>query len=80
MPEPQEQAEQLRKDYSTVFKSEAGERVLIDLKKTCFYDSPTIHDSNNHFAFNEGSRSVVLHILNKLKLSAEKLKELQNER
>ena len=80
MVEPKEQAEQLRKDYSTVFKSDAGQRVLIDLKNTCFYNTSTIHESSNQMAFNEGQRAVVLHINTKLSLSAEKLKELQNER
>jgi hypothetical protein len=78
--EPKEKAEQLRKDYQSVFNTEAGKRVLEDLKRTCFYYGPTIHAQPHIMAYNEGQRNVVLHIETKLKLTAEKLKELENER
>ena len=73
-------AEQLRRDYHSVFETEAGERVLEDLKKVCFYNDPTIHELPHIMAYNEGSRNVILHIGTKLKLTAEIIKELENER
>jgi len=80
MVDAKDKAEQLRKDYKTTFESESGQRVLNDLKKTCFYNTSTINESSNVMAFNEGQRAVVLHITTKLNLSVERLKELQNER
>ena len=80
MAEPIEVAEQLRKDYQTVFSSEEGQRVLEDLKKTCFYYSPTVHEIPHFMAAQEWQRLVMLHIETKLKLDSKKLKELDNER
>ena len=80
MAEVEEQAAQLRKDYQSVFGTEAGQRVLEDLKKTCFYYSPTIHEIPHIMAYQEGQRNVMIHIETKLKLTAIKLKELQNDR
>jgi hypothetical protein len=80
MAEPNEVAEQLRKDYTEVFKSEAGQRVLADLKRTCFYYTPTLDVMPHVMAYNEGQRNVILHIETKLKLSLVKIKELENER
>ena len=84
MAEPNEVAEQTRKDYQSVFSSEAGQRVLEDLKKTCFFYNTTFDPSvaNQPFVsfFCEGQRATVLHIETKLKLSAQKLKELENDR
>jgi hypothetical protein len=80
MAEVQEVAEQLRKDYQTVFNSEEGQRVLEDLKKTCFFYSSTIDSTPHVMGFNEGQRTAMLHIDTKLKLSVLKIKELQNER
>jgi len=80
MADAKAKAEQLRKDYQSVFKSEEGQRVLEDLKLTCFYHSPTIHEMPHIMAYQEGQRNVILHIETKLKLTANKLKELENER
>ena len=80
MAEAKEQAEQLRKDYKEVFESESGRRVLEDLKKICYFYGTTIHVHPHIMANYEGQRNVVLHILTKLKLNVEKLKELQNAR
>ena len=80
MAEQNEIANQLRKDYHTVFDSEEGQRVLEDLKQTCFYHSPTIHEIAHVMAYNEGQRNVVIHIETKLSLTAKKLKELENDR
>jgi hypothetical protein len=80
MAEAIEKAEQLRKDYQTVFNSEAGQRVLEDLRKTCFYYDTTLNELPHVMAHSEGLRNVVLHIETKLKLTPDKLKELQSER
>jgi hypothetical protein len=80
MTEPSVVAEQLRKDYTEVFNTEAGMRVFEDLKRTCFYYTPTLDVMPHVMAYNEGQRNVLLHIETKLKLSAVKLKELENER
>lgn len=80
MTDPDVIAKQIRKDYQKVFNSEEGQRVLEDLKKTCFYYIPTIDVMPHVMSFNEGQRATILHIETKLKLSAVKLKELENAR
>jgi hypothetical protein len=75
-----QKAEQLRKDYQSVFTSENGQRVLEDLKKTCFYYDTTLHEQPHIMSYQEGLRNVILHIETKLKLTADKIKELENER
>ena len=58
---------QLQVDYQTVFKSEAGERVLDDLKKRCSFLTTThIKGDSHESAFLEGTRSLVLFINNML--------------
>ena len=58
---------QLQVDYQTVFKSEAGARVLYDLKKRCSFHTTThIKGDSHESAFLEGTRSVVLFINNML--------------
>ena len=58
---------QLQVDYKTVFKSEAGARVLDDLKKRCSFHTTThIKGDSHESAFLEGTRSVVLFINNML--------------
>lgn len=80
MAEQNEKANQLRRDYHTVFDSEQGQRVLEDLKHTCFYYSTTINNVPHVMSYNEGQRNVLLHIETKLSLTAKKLKELENDR
>lgn len=80
MAEPSEVAEQLRKDYQSVFNSEAGQRVLEDLKQTCFYYDTTLTEMPHVMAYQEGLRNAILHIETKLKLTAKRIKELENER
>ncbi len=80
MADASQRAEQLRKDYQSVFNSEEGQRVLEDLKQTCFYYSPTIDAMPHVMAYNEGQRNVMMHIETKLKLTAQRLKELTHER
>jgi len=80
MAEAKEIAQQKRSDYQKVFGSEEGLRVLEDLKKTCFYYSPTIHEFPHVMSYNEGQRNVMIHIETQLKLTAVKVKELEHER
>jgi hypothetical protein len=80
MADAQEKSEQLRADYHVTFNSEAGQRVLDDLKAICFYNTTTINEMPHVMAYNEGARSVVLHISTRLKLTENKVKELQNDR
>ena len=53
----------VEQDYQTVFRSEAGERVLRDLMlRSCIWEQT--FDPNPHVAaFNEGRRAVVLGIM-----------------
>ena len=63
----EKELKQLQIDYKTVFQSEAGERVLADLKKRCsFYTTTHIKGDSHESAFLEGTRSVVLFINNML--------------
>ena len=80
MAEPKEVAEQLRRDYQSVFASESGQRVLEDLKQTCFYYDSTLNEFPHIMAYSEGQRNVILHIATKLKLTNKRIKELENER
>jgi len=61
---------QKKTDYQTVFLSEHGKRVLDDLEKFCFYNSvTTVPNDPFTSAFNDGRRSVVLHIKKLIKES-----------
>ena len=55
------------KDYTDIFETETGQRVLADLMET-FHMSHSSHVASNphETAFREGERHVVLHILSKL--------------
>ncbi len=80
MAEAKEVADQIRKDYQTVFNSEAGQRVLEDLKKVCFYYDTTLDVLPHVMAHKEGTRNAIINIETKLKLTEGKIKELQNDR
>ena len=62
-----ERIKSLRLAYRKTFESEDGKKVLEDLKRRCFYDKPTFVGDMNATAFNEGTRSVVLMILESMK-------------
>lgn len=55
-------AEELSKLYKNIFDSEAGRLVLEDLRQRCFIYTTTAADTANKTYYNEGMRSVVLHI------------------
>ncbi len=53
--------------YKQTFSSEAGEKVLEDLKKRCsFYNTTHIKGDSHESAFLEGTRFVILFINNML--------------
>jgi hypothetical protein len=73
-----QQIKALKASYNKTFNSEEGEKVLADLKRTCFYDQTTINTDPHITAFCEGQRAVVLHILTKMKMDTVKLEGEQN--
>jgi len=72
MPENEDRVYELKKAYSRLFKSEDGQVVLADLEKSCFIHRTTADAAANQTFFNEGSRSVVLHIQDKMDLEKHK--------
>lgn len=72
--------ELLKASYHKVFATEEGKRVLKDLQGVCFMNSTTINENANITAFNEGCRSVLLHIQTRMNLgSIHRLKEEDDE-
>ncbi len=61
----QDDEAKLRECYRILFASHHGKEVLGDLLSNCFYDKTTFAHGLDalDLAFNEGSRTVVLHIL-----------------
>jgi len=69
-------------DYKRVFETAAGRRVLRRMMKESGMKEPSYVRGDPHgTSFNEGRRSVVIDILNKLKMDLESLEKqlLQNE-
>lgn len=60
------QQETIRKQYLTVFDGAAGKAVLRDLYAKGHLMSPTFNTDPMRAAFNEGARSLALHIFNML--------------
>ena len=59
--------EALKSMYKQVFTSESGEKVLKDLEGRCNFRITTyVSNDSNGTAFEEGKRTVYLHILNML--------------
>tara|TARA_R110001583_G_scaffold10107_1_gene47166 strand:+ start:3940 stop:4149 length:210 start_codon:yes stop_codon:yes gene_type:complete len=57
------QLKQLEGDYQTTFNTKEGERVLADLESAYYHRSSFTKDPYET-AFNEGSRAVIVRILN----------------
>ncbi len=57
------QLKQLEGDYQTTFSTKEGERVLADLESAYYHRSSFTKDPYET-AFNEGSRAVIVRILN----------------
>lgn len=55
--------EQIKSDYKATFGTASGIRVLEDLEKRCFVKTTTFREPDlNATIFNEGKRTVFLHI------------------
>lgn len=52
----------LHKAYKIIFDSAEGQRVLADLEQRGFYNHNLFDTDPGRMAFNEGRRSLVLHI------------------
>jgi|TARA_R110002074_G_scaffold303952_1_gene475176 hypothetical protein len=63
MMDADKQLKQLEGDYQTTFNTKEGERVLADLESAYYHRSSFTKDPYET-AFNEGSRAVVVRILN----------------
>lgn len=64
------QAELLAACYREVFESEAGRRVLADLQARAFHRESSFSPDPQRAAFNEGRRSLLLHLLRMLEQDA----------
>jgi len=53
-------------NYLKVFNNPDGEKVLEDLKRHCFYNSPIYQGNINDALHSEGMRNVLLYILYQL--------------
>ena len=60
------QLKQLEGDYKTTFNTKEGEKVLADLE-SAYYHRSSFSKDPYETAFNEGSRAVVVRILNLIK-------------
>ncbi len=64
-----EDSYELHLSYRRLFESKDGEKVLCDLERRGFYREPIFPDEAIRLAFNEGRRSMVLHVKQMLKES-----------
>ena len=62
-----EKTDKIRKCYQETFTGEAGEAVLNDLKKVCFFERTTFSGDGLSMALKEGSRDVYLYILQRMR-------------
>lgn len=75
--------EQLIRDYKYTFGSPDSKRVVENLKKLANYDLVLVPTDNNgridshQVMFNEGQRSVIVHILRKIKVDLGKPKQTE---
>ena len=58
-----EHERQLRRAYAEVFESEAGMIVMNDLSRRCCMFEPTLDLNPTAMAFNDGRRSMLLHVI-----------------
>jgi len=80
LPKAREQAKQqleVAQRYKRLFESDDGEAVLHDLFRNFFMMRHTYNSKNrDEILVNEGSRSVVLYLLSKIKIDEKKLMEI----
>lgn len=75
-PEMAERLKALYNDYKKLFLSEEGKRVLEDLARVCLADVTTFNKDSNIAAYNEGLRSVYLHIKTVISKDIEELERM----
>lgn len=62
--------------YRRLFSTEDGKTVLKDLMRSCFFLTPTQGKDSYETYLNEGSRAVVLRIMNTSKTSEDEIERL----
>ena len=67
-----------REDYKTTFSTEEGKRVLKDLERVCMYRATTFDKEALTMAFQEGLRTVYLHITTIMEMDIEELERISN--
>lgn len=65
-----------REDYKKTFSTEEGKRVLKDLEKLCLYRSSIFDKEPMVMAFQEGLRTVYLHITTIMDMDIEELERI----
>jgi len=65
-----------KQTYVNTFETESGKKVLEDLEKRAFIHQPSFNVNPQQMAFNEGQRSIVLHIQNMMKIDIEATEKL----
>jgi hypothetical protein len=76
MTDPTEDQKQLQQAYNKTFGSEEGQKVFADLEKVCFNNFTTINENPHITAYQEGMRSVFLHIKTRINMNLFKKKEV----
>ena len=79
MPLPLNKVKQLTNDYSIIFNSPEGRRVLHDLLKNTHILEPTFSTDPLQMAFNEGARNEALRILSILQFKPEDFVQIAQE-
>lgn len=65
-----------RLDYKKTFESEEGKKVLKDLEKLCLYNDSIFSKDALVMAFQEGLRTVYLHIKTVMEMDIEELEKI----
>lgn len=68
-----------RADYRYIFGTDEGQRVLKDLMQRTHMFGTTFDGNPHAMAYNEGRRSVVLHIMKMLEVNPEQYRHLYGE-
>ena len=68
----------VQQDYKKTFSSEEGKKVLKDLEQICLANSTTFNKDSLIMAFQEGLRSVYLHINTMININLDELERVRN--
>ncbi len=74
---PEDEFDRLWHAYQQVFTTDTGHDVLEDLRLLHFYNNSTVDDNPFKTHYNEGQRSVVMHIENMLRITPEELRAIR---